>query len=376
MKKTRLLTLLLLSTIFLGFTLQTLTTLPIVHGSVGTIYSKYTENPPTLNGVISATEWEDANVYMDVGDEQRFDVYLMHDEDYFYIAVRANDATQSNSDNIALFFDEGDDGGFGSGSSDEVLTSGQENICVITLGGTIQDGYWKGPSHTHWYIYSAVDQIDFQAAMDYHINRLEAEFKIPFVGEEGKDDQSDLTIDRYDSLGFLINTWDYDNGFSGLYYYPDNPWFGDDIIQGDPTYWVTLAFDNEAPTMTNINVNPTQPEPDDSVTVTADVSDDVSGVLDVVLRYSISGGTSWSNVPMTSGSAYSGTIPQQADGTTVQYKIVARDNAGFTTESAVASYSVQAPAAPGPQIPGFPLEGILIGIMITALALTSIRKRQ
>ncbi len=77
----------MLSTIFLGFTLQTLTTLPIVYGSVGTIYSKYTESPPSLNGAIGSSEWEDANVYMNVGNEGKYDVFLMHGDNYFYVGT-------------------------------------------------------------------------------------------------------------------------------------------------------------------------------------------------------------------------------------------------------------------------------------------------
>jgi hypothetical protein len=362
----------------LYLTLYSSILVPAVFGTGETIYSKYTSNPPTLNGVISSTEWEDANVYLNVGDEDKFDLFFMHDDNYMYIAIRVTDASQSDSDRVAVFFDEGDDGGYGSGSRDEVLTSGQENLCIISLHGTLFDGYWLGPTYTHWYIIYHPIEIDFQAAIDYHINRLEAEFKIPFEGEEGKNDQSDLSMDTDDDVGILVNLQDYDNGFSGLYYFPLNPYPGDDPIQGEPDLWPTLIFDNEAPTITNIQKDPDQPGPEDIVTVSADVIDDASGILDVILRYSITGGASWNNVPMIGGSAYSGVIPQQAADTVVQYKVVARDNAGFVTESTVSSYSVQeeAPSPEAPGIPGFPLEAISLALIIAVAALAFVRKRE
>ena len=378
MRKNKFFTYLLLSTIFLGFTLQA-TTLPIVHGSVGTIYSKYTENPPTLNGGISAAEWEDANVYMDVGNEDKFDVFLMHDDNYFYIGIRADNPTQSDTDRLCIFFDEGDDGGYGSGSSDEILTSGQEDYAAIDGDGTLRDGYWKGPDPIYWYVYTTPDAVTFEAEMNYHVNRWEAEFKIPFVGDDGHSgDVSDLDIDMNAHIGILIRLRDYDNGFTGHYWYPEYSYTDATHvdIQADPSSWVTLAFDNEAPAVSNVVINPSQPGPDDSVTVTADVTDDVSGILDVILRYSINSGASWTNVVMTSGSAYSGVIPKQAEDTVVQVKVVARDNAGFVTETPVTSYSVQTPAPEAPGIPGFPLEAIALAMIMSVVALMFFKKRE
>jgi len=131
--------------------------------------------------------------------------------------------------------------------------------------------------------------------------------------------------------------------------------------------------DIDPPTISNISYTPKSPTPDDSVKVTALVIDNGSGVKSVTLRYSIDGGGTWTNVTMTSGSAYTATIPKQADGTTVQFKIYAKDNAGNSIESNVTSYTVHAPA---PAIPGFPIEATLVGIVIAAIALTLLKKKQ
>lgn len=363
------LAILLMATICLCFALQPLIVFPSVHGAVhGTIFSKYSTNAPVLNGVIGASEWEDANVYLGVGDEDRFDVFLMHGEDFFYIGIRVVDSNKADRDRVAIFFDEGDDGGYGSGYRDEVLTDGQEDYAAIDGDETLRDGYYKSG---YWYVSTAADEINFEAAIDYHVNRWEAEFKIPFVGEEGQAiDESDLNIDKDDDIGILIRLRDFENGYTGQYYYDEKE--GD--IETTPSFWLSLVFDDGPPTVSNVDFSPGQPGPDDAVTVTADVTDDVN-VKDVILRYSIDGGGSWSDVPMTSGSAYTGTIPKQGDGITVQFKVVASDLAGFVTESAVSSYTVQAPGGL-PAIPGFPLEAILIGIVIAAAALALFKKKQ
>ncbi|MDH5771052.1 MAG: zinc ribbon domain-containing protein, partial [Candidatus Bathyarchaeota archaeon] len=88
--------------------------------------------------------------------------------------------------------------------------------------------------------------------------------------------------------------------------------------------------------------------PDENVTVSASVTDDVSGLKSVTLLYSIDGGATWSSVTMTkiiildNGiEKYKAEIPEQASGTTVQFKVSAEDNVFFSAESTVASYTVK-----------------------------------
>ena len=73
----------------------------------------------------------------------------------------------------------------------------------------------------------------------------------------------------------------------------------------------------------------TSVEPNQSVTVSVEVTDEGVGVNEVVLSYSINGGQTWTNTAMTSGSMniYSGEIPVFEEGVHVQYKILAYDSA-------------------------------------------------
>ena len=131
--------------------------------------------------------------------------------------------------------------------------------------------------------------------------------------------------------------------------------------------------DASPPSITDLTYSPKTPTPDSAVEVTASVTDVGSGVKSVILKYSIDGGGTWTDVTMTSGSTYTGTIPKQADGTTVQYKIKAEDNAGNIIESSITSYTVHAPT---PEIPGFPIEAVLAGIVMATVALTLLKKKQ
>jgi hypothetical protein len=70
-------------------------------------------------------------------------------------------------------------------------------------------------------------------------------------------------------------------------------------------------------------------EPDQSVTVSVEVTDEGAGVSSVVLSYSVDGGQTWIDTTMSSVSAntYSGEIPGFEEDQSIQYKILAYDNA-------------------------------------------------
>lgn len=123
----------------------------------------------------------------------------------------------------------------------------------------------------------------------------------------------------------------------GTYYIVCRQWSGRGI------YTLTSVIDRTPPSITGVSYSPQRPQPEDTVTVTATVTDADSGVKTVTLLYSTDGGA-WSSVTMTptTGSTYSATIPKLVDGTAVQLKVSAEDNAEFTAESAVQSYTVKA----------------------------------
>jgi len=308
-----------------------------VHAQVGTIYSKYTTIEPNLDGTIHDSEWADAVCYEEVGDDERFTIYLMHGDEYLYIGLKIKDNTYNADDWISISFDEGNDRRHGSGSGDGVLTDEQEDWKGIMGDGRLSDGYWED-SIPEFYMPGYGVAVDFEAEIGYHANRWEVEFKIPFQGDDGNpDDLSDLNIDVDDAPKMEIDLLDRPFEFIN---YPE----GADYK--DPDTYVVLKFDNEPPTMGDASYTPTRPTPDDVVNVYASVTDDVSGLKSVTLLYSTDGGSIWTSVAMIEvilwEVRYKAQIPKQVDGTTVQFKVSAEDNAGFTAESTTQSYTAKA----------------------------------
>jgi len=95
-----------------------------------------------------------------------------------------------------------------------------------------------------------------------------------------------------------------------------------------------LIGDTQPPTIDTPSHKPQQPLPTDTVKVSANVTDDLSGVHDVILSYRTNISLTWTNVTMTYNSTsflYEGSIPTQLLGTNVTYMITAHDNVGKQT---------------------------------------------
>ena len=145
---------------------------------------------------------------------------------------------------------------------------------------------------------------------------------------------------------------------------------------GSGSYTLKSVIDRTPPVINNVARNPQQPQPSDTATVSANVTDPDSGVKTVTLRYSKDSGTTWSDVAMTvgTGSIYTGTIPAQPDGTAVQYKIKAEDNAGFSGESAVASYTSKTLIFGLEPLMFYALVGGLAVVVVVVVVLLVVRK--
>jgi len=336
--KKRLLTSLLLIVV----TLSLASSGPVdVRAQAGTIYSKLTTSEPDLDGSIHTSEWEDAMCYENVGDDEKFTIYLMHGDEYFYIGLKIKDDTHNILDWISITFDEGDDGEHGSGSGDGVLTAEQEDWKCITGNEDLIDGYWNTTDGLAEFYYPGLGvSIDFDANISYHVDHWEVEFKIPFHGNDGdSEDPSDLNIDVEDAPRVEIDLRDMP---AGQVFYPE------DADYRDPSTYVELRFDNEPPEISDVSYAPTSPTQYNNVTVSASVTDDVSGLKSVTLLYSTDGAATWIGVNMTTvmvpdtGLRYKASIPKQVPGTTVQFKVSAKDNALFSAESSITSYTVKA----------------------------------
>ncbi len=109
------------------------------------------------------------------------------------------------------------------------------------------------------------------------------------------------------------------------------------------------AIGDTPPGIGSLSISPTNPTSTDTVTVSVQIVDD-SGVKNATLYYRVNNGT-WTGVPMTSsGSTYSAQIPPQADGSFVEYYIVAFDTIEQSTTSVIANYTVSNADMTKPQI--------------------------
>jgi len=103
-----------------------------------------------------------------------------------------------------------------------------------------------------------------------------------------------------------------------------------------------IRGDVTPPTISNVENAPSIPTTVDDVNVSATISDNLVGVKNATLYYSIDGGVNWTGVLMehAGGTTYVATIPKQTNGTIVKYYINATDIALNTVSSSIRTYTV------------------------------------
>lgn len=100
---------------------------------------------------------------------------------------------------------------------------------------------------------------------------------------------------------------------------------------------------SDPPVIANVAIAPANPTPVDTVTVSAEVTDDGT-LVSAYLHYSINGAAYDSSaMSLLSGDTYQGKIDPQPENTTVNYFVKATDNDTLTTTSPTSSYTVIPP---------------------------------
>jgi len=130
---------------------------------------------------------------------------------------------------------------------------------------------------------------------------------------------------------------------------------GDITVSSSTSQVITFTLNNDAmlsaiyihdltpPSISDVKYSPEVVTPEEQVTITASVVDTETGIELVKLKYSLDNGATWNSISMSlsSGLTYVGTIPKQADGTSILFKIYAEDKMGHSIESPVFSYTVR-----------------------------------
>jgi len=206
--------------------------------------ASHSTNTPLIDGSATDPEWNDANSYEIILEENQgtrkvsAGVYFKHDGTYIYIGLKIF-AGQHDFDEFIFYFDEGDDGEYGSGTRDGFLTLNQEDLkgwlSEPIAGHKIEDGCYKnGTAGAAWYGYLGGD---FEADCSFVLDHWECEFSIPFVGSDGGvEDVSDLVCSVSDTIGIKIQYFTQPG--AGNYYYPVG-------TNREIQTYATLSFDPE-----------------------------------------------------------------------------------------------------------------------------------
>ncbi len=147
----------------------------------------------------------------------------------------------------------------------------------------------------------------------------------------------------------------------------ENPlgWTPPDFNDGD---WTAYPL---AMTISNVGYTPRNPEAEDNIVVTSSVFSVRATVEQVLLHYSIQGEAYNMLVMTPQDSIYEAVISKQPEGTTVEFYVSATDSDGNTKES---DYFVLTVGEL--EIPGFPFESIVIGLVVGIALLIFLMKRK
>ncbi|MGM0496574.1 MAG: endonuclease [Bacteroidota bacterium] len=104
------------------------------------------------------------------------------------------------------------------------------------------------------------------------------------------------------------------------------------------------AEQNTPPDISNIDAEPSDPEPTDEVNIKASITDEDGTINSAEVNWGLSSDNLSNTISMTdNGDHYisEGAIPEQEDETTVYYKVSATDNSSETTTSSTLDYTVE-----------------------------------
>jgi archaellum component FlaC len=120
-----------------------------------------------------------------------------------------------------------------------------------------------------------------------------------------------------------------------------------EVISGQRPYLEIRykVVDGSPPIIEGVAVEPKLPSVEDVVKVSANVTDDSSGVKSVALHYIRVSELAWSSMEMvsTNGRTYTAGIPRQPSGSTLSFYVEAFDKAGNSNSSKILSFNVSRP---------------------------------
>jgi len=201
-----------LLTLFLLLQVQ----VPIVFGQP-LLGPSWTSTPPTIDGVISAGEWELADtmefnfVYTVIPGK----IYVMNDADNLYIALEIQDNDDNLGDDLIMFFDNDNGGGS--------RVVGDNALEIINIFPDVSFAYVDSYIHQPtWVSGHSSDVSDggsheglAMATHDVVTHKTYYEVSFPL---DTADDSHDFSLVLGDVVGFTLLWWDFPGFFS--YFWP------------------------------------------------------------------------------------------------------------------------------------------------------------
>lgn len=124
--------------------------------------------------------------------------------------------------------------------------------------------------------------------------------------------------------------------------------------------------------ISNVNYDPNDPQPEDDVTVTVSVTTQSSSISQVLLYYSINEDAYRTLTMALQGSSYKATILKQEESTVVKFYVSVTDTEENVSDSSEFSYIVGG----GLEIPGFPIESIIVGLAVGLVTLYFLTRKR
>jgi len=191
-------------------------------------------------------------------------------------------------------------------------------------------------------------------------------------------EEMDYTYNGSEFTNYLGNYWDNYFGSDA-----DGDGLGDtsvEINSNNEDYHPLMGsfyifIDSTPPAISNLTY-PTEVVEGEGAVINVTVTDNLSGVSEVLISYSVDGGLTWTNVTMSlkTGNIYEGVIPSQAADTQVMFKIIALDYGGNIAEGPVYMFSFVSQPASG-EFPTLIIVGIGAGAAV-AVAVAILAKKK
>jgi len=181
-----------------------------------TSLSAWTSNPPTVDGVLSLGEWDNAATvefvikYLVGEPTTNGTLYVMNNADNLYLAVKIEDDNLNIGDVLDFHFDNDNDG----------IREDGDDVLGFDVNYGFYDSFWRTDFGLHGHMEDSVDGGTSDGASAASGDGFHNFFEFSHPLQSG-DINHDFALNSGDAVGFLIG-YDYDGRIG--WHWPSNLW--------------------------------------------------------------------------------------------------------------------------------------------------------